>query len=69
MKRLMLISCVIPDLMLTTVDAVDTLRLAHEAIQLPHLSHGKLGPSICLDYRFDLLSQWENELGVSSEMV
>lgn len=56
-------------LVLTAVDTVDTLRLAHEAVQLPHLSHGKLRPSICLDYCFNLLSQWENELGISSEMV
>ena len=42
---------------LTVCDAVEALRFAHEAVQLPHLADCDLVPAVLPDYALDLLAK------------
>lgn len=54
---------------LTVRDAIQTLRLAHEAVKLPHLADCDLVPAVLLDYALDFLAQERSVFGAAGELV
>ena len=53
----------------TEQDAVYTVRFLQEAVDLPHLSQGVLGPTVGGDDRLNLFAQRSNVLGHGSQVV
>ena len=53
----------------TDVDAVQTLRLAHEAVEFPHLSNAGPGPALHRDDSVDLVAERLNVPRRRCEMI
>ena len=53
----------------TDVDAVQTLRLAHEAVELPHLPDAGAGPALGRDDGVNLIAKGLNVLCVCRKVV
>ena len=53
----------------TEAGPVKALRLLQEAVDLPHLSQGVLGPTVSGDDRLNLFAQRSDVLGHRSQVV
>ena len=53
----------------TETNSVVARGLSEDAIKLPHLAYGGLGPTVRGDYRFDLFTKSRDALGHGSEII
>ena len=53
----------------TDGDPVVAGRLPEQAVELPHLRYGSLGPAVCCDDGLDLFPKWLNAFGRCGEVV
>ena len=52
----------------TQINSIQPLAFLEETVQLPHLRHRDLRPSVLLDYAFDLFSKGFDVLWLSGKV-